>query len=227
MTTPSLRVLVLQHSPVDHPGSFTKNFLEDGHQLETIRLDNNEALPNLDNYQLIWIMGGPQDTWQEAQFPWLKAEKNLIREAYGRKIPIMGFCLGAQLIADALGGKVAGMKNPEFGMGNVELVFHTLHWHAAEIIEIPAEGQTLARTRSCLIQAFRVGKLTYGIQFHMELTEDTVSEWLSYESYRKGIEEMLGRAAPEDLVTITRSYAHECRSIARVFYKNYIRILGH
>ena len=76
-----MHILVLHHALVEHPGIF-RNFLkEDGHTWEAVELDEGEALPDIDQYDALWVMGGPMDVWQETEYPWLKAEKNYIKQS--------------------------------------------------------------------------------------------------------------------------------------------------
>ena len=102
-----MRALVFQHIKIEHPGVF-RDFLDaDGIRWDAVELDEGEAIPSLADYDLLWVMGGPMDTFEEDIHPWLVAEKEAIREAVAvRGLPFIGFCLGHQLLADAMGGEV-------------------------------------------------------------------------------------------------------------------------
>ena len=117
-----MRVLVFQHIPVEHPGVFREFLAVDGHGWLAVELDTGEAIPDLGDFDMLWVMGGPMDTWQEDDYPWLIDEKRAIREAvYERKMPFLGICLGAQLLADALGGTTGPMRTSEVGVMEVGL----------------------------------------------------------------------------------------------------------
>ena len=108
-----MKFLVLQHINIEHPGIFLKFMKEDNIQLDTVELDKNEKIPSLEKYDAMIVMGGPMDTWQEKKYPWLKIEKEKIHNFVTiEKKPYLGLCLGAQLLSDAIGGKVRKMKNP-------------------------------------------------------------------------------------------------------------------
>ena len=101
------RVLVFQHVAVEHPGIFRQFLADDGHSYQAVELDEGESIPALEGFDALWVMGGPMDVWDEAEYPWLVAEKAAIREAViTRRMPYLGFCLGHQLLGEALGGQV-------------------------------------------------------------------------------------------------------------------------
>lgn len=236
-----MQVLVLQHSPVDHLGVFGDYFEADGVRCDSIHVHDGENIPPLEGYDMLWIMGGPQDTWQENEYPWLIEEKQLIREAVNdHSLPVMGFCLGAQVLADALDGEVGRMEKPEFGLFDVALtdvgkadplfegidpVYKTLHWHGAEVKRLPAGMPILAETPDCKVQAFRAAPRVYGIQCHMELTPDTVTEWGAYEPYLDGLVAVLGDNAVPRLDAEAKRHMSECHRIARRFYDNFMRMV--
>ena len=108
-----MEVIVLQHINIEHPGIFLKFMKEDNIKIDTVELDENEKIPNLDLYDAMIVMGGPMDTWQEETYPWLKPEKEAIHKFVCiNKKPYLGLCLGAQLLSEAVGGKVRKMKIP-------------------------------------------------------------------------------------------------------------------
>ena len=101
------RILVFQHLRIEHPGIFRDFFKEDNVESTIIELDEGEQIPDLKDYDALWVMGGPMDVWEEAEYPWLIDEKAAIRKAVNElKMPYVGICLGHQLLADALGAEV-------------------------------------------------------------------------------------------------------------------------
>ena len=236
-----MRFLVLQHIPVEHPGIFRDFLAADGVSWDAVELDAGETIPALDGYDALWAMGGPMDVWQEAEYPWLVAEKQAIREAVAdRGMPYLGLCLGHQLLGEALGGRVGPMAQPEVGILDVELTqagtrdpllaglparFKALQWHGAEVAEAPAGAVVLAHSPACGIQAIRVGRHAYGVQYHVELTADTVREWGDVPAYQCALEQTLGSdALPRFDAEAGRHMADFNRS-ARRLYDNFMGLL--
>ncbi len=203
-----MKILVLQHAEVEHPGSFRDFLREDGHSWDTVELDKGESLPSIDGYDALWVMGGPMDVWQEDTHTWLVAEKAFIRDAVeGRGLPYLGLCLGHQLLAEALGGAVGPSKHPEIGVLDVHMTeagatgvfldgvaetFKCLQWHSAEITQMPPGGECLATTQACPVQALKWGPRAYSVQFHLEVEPDTVANWAEIPEYASALKTALG-----------------------------------
>lgn len=236
-----MRILVLQHIPVEHPGIFGDFLTADGIAWDAVELDAGEPVPPLDGYDALWVMGGPMDVWEEDRHPWLAPEKAAIREAVlEREMPFLGVCLGHQLLADALDGQVRRMAEPEIGILEVALtpeaerdplfagiapVSKCLQWHGAEVTRLPRSGTPLARSPACAVQAFRVGRTAYGIQYHVELTAETVPEWGCVPIYQRSLENALGPGALARLeAEATRNLSAFGRD-ARRLYGNFMRLV--
>lgn len=203
-----MRILVFQHIAVEHPGVFRDFWSEAGHKTVAVELDEGEPIPALDGFDLMVVMGGPMDVWQEDLLPWLAPEKRAIREwVKDRGKPYLGICLGHQLLADALGGEVGLMDAPEVGLTQVELTadgtadpifagfsnrVETFQWHSAGVKRLPQGAAALATTAACPIQALRYGRHAYGFQYHVEITPKTVPEWRAIPAYAASLDKALG-----------------------------------
>ena len=212
MGSAQTRFLVLQHLEVEHPGSLRDMMTSDG-TWDVVRMDARESIPDLEDYDALLAFGGPMDVWQETEFPWLKKEKTAIRDFVLRlNRPFLGVCLGHQILAEALGGKVGRMKVPEVGVRTVERTaagatdqilgllpdsFPTVQWHGAEVKSLPQNSALLATNAACPVQAFRTGNLAYGIQYHVEVEPTTVSEWGRIGEYRDALEEIAGKGGQD------------------------------
>ncbi|MEM6578939.1 MAG: type 1 glutamine amidotransferase [Pseudomonadota bacterium] len=241
-----MHILVLQHERVEHPGIFRSFLKADNRSWDAVELDEGEALPDLDGYDALWVMGGPMDTWQEDAHPWLRDEKRYIAEAVrDRDMPFLGFCLGHQLLANALGGAVAPAQTPEIGIMEVHrtdtndpgdlfdglpLRFNCLQWHSAEVTGVPEGAQILARSPACAVQAMRWGERALSMQFHIEIEANTVETWSHIPEYKEALEALEALEAPMGAGSVPAFEAQATQNMAdfnqmaRRLYTNWMRV---
>ncbi len=202
------RALVFQHMD-DEPAGLFGGFLEArGASLDVVMLHKGEAIPSLAPYDFLLVMGGAMDVWEEDANPWLRAEKDAIREwAFQRNRPYFGVCLGLQLLAEAAGGKVGLARAAEVGIGSIDLVgksshtaglpksFRMMQWHHAEVTALPEGAATLASSPVSPVQIMALGDCMVGTQFHGELTPALVRRWAHLPQYIDWLEQALGPGA--------------------------------
>ena len=168
-----------QHVPFEGLGSIGEWLARKGARVSSTRFFERAVLPDPDDLELLIVMGGPMSVNEEDAYPWLKEEKKLIARAIHRGIAVLGICLGAQLIASALGARVRRNEFSEIGWFSVESVDggatdlpHTLevfHWHG-ETFDLPQGSRHLARSEACVNQAFAFADRVLALQFHLETT---------------------------------------------------------
>jgi GMP synthase (glutamine-hydrolysing) len=186
-----MRVLAVVHHSNAAAGVFAEPALAAGHQLVEW-LPHEQPPPALDGFGAAILFGGEMNVDEEETYPWLRTEKRFVRELLGRGTPVLGVCLGSQVLAEAAGGEVRRAERPEIGWYEVELTqegaadpllgvlpgrFESFQYHHYEALEPPG-SVTLARSALAL-QAFRLDGLpAWGVQFHPEVTEPDLGEWL-------------------------------------------------
>jgi GMP synthase-like glutamine amidotransferase len=188
-----MRVHYLQHEPFEGLGSMEAWFRAGGATLRSTHLYRGDALPELASYDWLVLMGGGMSVNDEATLPWLVPEKELVRSAIAAGKRVLGVCLGAQLIASALGAKVYRNHAKEIGWWPLQreagAATHPLgkvlpdgaevfHWHG-ETFDLPNGAVRLARSEACLNQAISVGPRVLGLQFHLETTEASARELIA------------------------------------------------
>ncbi|MDR3176812.1 MAG: molybdopterin-dependent oxidoreductase [Desulfovibrio sp.] len=187
-----LRLLVLENHEVAPGGVFCKTLARQGALLDVLH-PQHEALPaDSGDYAALVALGGPQDAYDDAASPFLRAEMDLMRAFAAAGKPVAGICLGAQLLARAHGGAVAPMEFPEFGFTRLSLTpegredpvlglrasLPLLMEYHQDAFTLPPGGVLLVRGEACANQMFRVGACSYGFQFHLEAEAGTMEEWI-------------------------------------------------
>lgn len=172
-----------QHVPFEGLGSIETWFNKNGYQISSTAFYRQAVLPEISDVDYLVVMGGPMSVNDEAEYPWLKAEKQFIRQFIATGKPVLGICLGAQLIASAMGARVTPNNEKEIGWWPIQAVANVnsslftfpemalvFHWHG-ETFDLPEGAERIAESYGCRNQAFQLGKSVIGLQFHLETTE--------------------------------------------------------
>jgi GMP synthase-like glutamine amidotransferase len=187
-----MRVLVIQHEAGGGLGYLGEALERRGAALEIVHVYDGDALPDPTGYDLLLVLGGVMNVYQEDDYPWLADEVRAIQAMVAAKTPVLGVCLGGQLLARALGAQVhlggvreiglipialtdAGRADPLFA--GLENGLAAVEWHY-DTFAIPSGAVALAASATCAHQAFRFGDCAYGVQFHPEITPSMLAEWI-------------------------------------------------
>ena len=233
-----MKVLVLQHIACEPPGEFEAVLKVRRAIIHRVELDELEPLPDWRGFDAIVAMGGPMSAYDDAAFPWLTAEKRLIREAVHAGKPFFGTCLGVQLLAASLGARVYPGSNPEVGLLPVTLTdeglrdpvfkglpreLFALQWHG-DTFDLPEGAVMLASSPAYPAQAFRWGTSAYGVQFHLEVDVEHATEWGRVPQYRDSLDRMLGPNAIKGLTDDLRTHGAGMWSSARTLFESWLRV---
>ena len=187
--------MIFQHVAEEGPGLIEDVLKKRGEPYRIIRSYEGDPVPReMEGVCGLVVMGGPMNVDETHRYPFLKTERELITQAVSRGIPVLGVCLGAQMLACALGAKV--WKGPQLELGfdlveptvagaqdfvlsGMESKIPVFQWHR-DTFELPAQGVLLASSPLYANQAFRVGPSAYGFQFHLEITEEILKQWAAW-----------------------------------------------
>jgi GMP synthase-like glutamine amidotransferase len=239
-----MEVIVLQHIKIEDPGYIKDLMLNDGVNLTTIELDEGEKIPNdLSKFDAMFCMGGPMDTFMEDQYPWLIDEKKKIKEfVITLKKPYLGFCLGCQLLGEAVGGNVVKSNPSEIGIMDVNFSaeknndslfssfpnkIKSLQWHSYEVNNLQSNKDVviLASSPITKYQIFKYQNHAYGIQFHIEIKDTTVNEWGCVPEYKSALEEQLGEGALEKFDKEAKSNMSQMNNYSKILYSNFKKLI--
>lgn len=205
-------VLFIKHIPIEGPGRLEEYFRKRELTSTTIDLSRKDALPSdFHDIQAVITLGGPMNVYEDIKYPFLKEEDDFLRKIIRENIPLLGICLGSQLIAKAAGAVVKKAKQKELGWSAVQLTadgkvdplfagikedLEVFQWHE-DTFGIPIGATLLGSSMDCPHQVFRLGSCVYGLQFHLEVTKDMIRDWIKEyfdaadASLKKKAEEML------------------------------------
>ena len=233
-------VLVLQHIACEPPGIFEDVLREHGAAITRVELDEGERIPAGRTFDAIVAMGGPMGAYEDDAHDWLTDEKRHLAEAARAGTPIFGACLGAQLLAAALGGRAYRGEEPEVGVLDVELTdagradpvtgalpgrFPTLQWHS-DTFALPPGAERLAGSPAYPNQAFRWGDAVYAVQFHIEVTEPMAAEWAAVPAYAQALEAVRGPGALDALLADFAVRAPAMQRHARALFERWFALVS-
>ena len=235
-----MEIIVLQHIKIEDPGYIKDLMLLDNFNLTTIELDQGEKIPkDLSKFNGMFCMGGPMDTWMEEKYPWLIEEKKKIKEfVVDLKKPFLGFCLGCQLLGEVVGGKVIKSDPAEIGIMNVDFLkdkqndtlfsmfpekIKALQWHSYEVkdLENNKDVTLLASSPTTKYQIFKYQKHAYGIQFHIEIKNTTVSDWGCVPEYKSALEAQFGDGALEKFDLEAKANMKQMNNFSTILYSKF------
>jgi len=221
------RALVVTHTEWEDPGHLATWLADEGVSLDVVEPWRGDDLPGLDGYAALVVMGGPQQAYDDGSAPWLAQTKQLLAEAVRSGRPTLGVCLGAQLLAEATGGRVEpGEHGPELGaqlvakrdLAGADPLFWDLplspvvvQWHWDAVVELPPGATLLMSSTRYPHQAFRVGERAWGIQFHVECDEPMVARWAAKDDAVEVLERTLS-----DLPEVQEVWGEVVRRFARL-----------
>ncbi|NND55028.1 MAG: C26 family cysteine hydrolase domain-containing family [Gammaproteobacteria bacterium] len=235
------RLLVFQHVPHEILGTFNPQLKEAGFRIRYINFGRTpEAQPNVEKYDGLIVLGGPMCLSQRENYPHLETEIAAIRTAMDRQMPILGICLGAQLIAAALHAQVRRSPVKEIGWydvsptteGQSDPLFRffqgtekIFQWHG-DTFEIPHDAVHLASSPDCTNQAFRYGDRVYGLQFHLEVDAALIERWLKTPAHIRELEDLEPDITADGIRADTVDYIGPSMRLGEQLFGEFIRLFS-
>ncbi len=217
-----MRVYVLQHVPFEELGNIQPWLVQHNAEIHYCRLYANDPLPDVNETDLLIVLGGPMSVNDESHYPWLVAEKAFLAQAIAAEKPIVGICLGAQLIASCQGARIYSNYAKEIGWFDITAVaasgdvlplpatMHVFHWHG-ETFELPANAVLLASSVACNNQIFQLGQRVIGLQCHLETTADNARSMVLHCA-----DELTGGSFIQDADTILAASAAQYQQLSQL-----------
>jgi GMP synthase (glutamine-hydrolysing) len=233
------KLLVCQHVPFEILGTLNPLLKDAGFRIRYVNFGRDPNLqPDPAGYNGLVILGGPMSVNDTSNHPHLKTEVDLIRRALDRKMPVLGICLGAQLIAKALGAQVRRNDETEIGWYDVQrtaaakddaLLSHLepceriFQWHS-DAFDLPDDAVGLARSAGCENQAFRWGNNVYGFQFHLEVDEHLIERWLRVPVHQEELRKLHGKIDPDAIRHETPQRIERSQQLSRQVFRSFIEL---
>lgn len=234
---PRPKILVFQHVPYEPLGTLDPLLKESGFRIRYVNFGRMPgARPQLGRYEALIVLGGPMNSDQIDTYPNLRTEVDIIREALDRDMSILGICLGAQMLAKALGGSVSRNPQREIGWYDVELTEagrtdpvleafseqqEVFQWHE-DGIALPPQAVRLAGSSLSHVQAFRHGEHAYGFQFHLEASLPLIERWLTVPDHRETLAEERGRVDTEQILRRAQTSIGPLQALSRETFGRWI-----
>lgn len=228
-------ILVFQHDPLEELGIFAPVLEKHGLSFRYLRLFQDEMpAEDWEGVKALVILGGPMNVYEEARYPFLRWEKTIVRTAIKAGIPLLGICLGAQLIAAAMGAEVYRGNLKEIGWYPISITAEgqlgsllgylpekptVFQWHG-DGFDLPKGAQRLASSLHYDNQAFRIGRYVYGLQFHLEVTAEMIERWIAHHSRDLA---QVPYISPDKILADGRTYSPQLKYYGERFFSQFIR----
>lgn len=233
------KVLVFQHVAHKILGTLNPTLKEHKLNIRYVNFDRTPTeRPTLDRYQGLIILGGHMGVYEADKYQHIKVEMQLIEEAMKKNIPVLGICLGSQMIAEVLGSSVRKHSVKEIGWYDLE--FNQIanedplfkHFQSTEKLfqlhgdtyDIPKDAVSMATSEQCKSQAFRYGDRVYGLQFHLEVDAPMIHRWMSYEANLQMINQSNGEFSLEKIITDTNTYIQRSVDLSLQTFSNFVEL---
>ncbi len=235
------RVLLIQHESFEALGTLDPLLKKEGIRIRYVNFERDpDAVPEIDRYDGLILMGGYMGVYESHVYQHLKVEMRLIEAALKRNMPILGICLGSQILAHVLGAEVRkhteremgwvpvhltekGRSDPIFlGFKESEMLFQS----HGDTFEIPASAEHLAFSQVCHGQAFRYGDRVYGFQFHIEIDRPTIGHWIEMPENREIFRNSEGRFVPETILEETETHLPRSIELSQGVFRNFLKQSG-
>lgn len=233
------RILVLQHVESEGLGIIDGAVKRKGFVADFIRVFKGERIPrNIQRYAGLIVLGGPMGVYEEEIYPFIKDEIALIKSAVKEEILVLGICLGSQMLAKAAGADVYKGKKKEIGWYDVQLTdegkrdrlfiglpdrFIVFQWHG-DTFDIPENSKCLASSELFPHQIIKVGKNAYGLQFHLEVTEEMVREWIDVND--KELLSVKSYIDPKQILKDTSAYIETVHRYGAVVFNRFLNLIA-
>ena len=233
---------MINHVPQVNLGSYEAFFRSDKHDFEIFNFSSLKSPPSTDKFHALWVMGGPMNVWEEDRYPWLIKEKLFIKNwVLKLEKPFFGICLGHQLLGDALGASVIKSKNPEIGFRQISLSREVcsnnlltkfsedmlvLQGHSAEISDLSNKEVTvLASSENCSIQALSYLNHAFSVQFHPEVVDETIKDWISIPKIKQDFDEAIGQKGISEIIEYQQKNRRPLINGAKLIYENWLNLI--